>query len=58
MIIAGGDRSLRAISLPNDGFTNWVVAFSEPQVRRDGSGPYETATIPAVLLVAAEPTEA
>lgn len=58
VIIASGDRSLRHVSLPNDGFTTWVVAFSEPQLRRDGSGPYETAVIPSALLVAAEPAEA
>ncbi|MFE4469590.1 hypothetical protein ACFRFH_12325 [Leifsonia sp. NPDC056824] len=58
VIIARADRSIRSISLPNDGFTGWVVAFSEPQLRRDGDGPYETAIIPAVLLVAAEPAEA
>ena len=58
VIIANGERTMRSISLPNDGFTHWIVAFSEPQLRRDGSGPYETASIPAALLVAAEPAEA
>ena len=55
VIIAPGDRSLRNVSLPSDRLTTWVVAFSEPQTRRDGRGPYETATIPASFLVAADP---
>lgn len=55
VIIAPGDRGLRNVSLPTDGFTTWLVAFSEPQRRRDGSGPYETAVVPSALLVAAEP---
>lgn len=55
VIIAPGDRGLRQVSLPTDGYTTWVVAFSEPQRRRDGSGPFETAVIPSALLVAADP---
>lgn len=55
VIIAPGDRSLRQVSLPTDGYTTWVVAFSEPRRRRDGSGPFETAVIPSALLVAADP---
>ncbi len=55
VIIAPGERGLREVSLPTDGFTTWVVAFSQPQSRRDGSGPYEKAVIPSVLLVAADP---
>lgn len=55
VIIAPGDRGLRQVSLPTDGYTTWLVAFSEPQRRRDGSGPCETAVIPSALLVAADP---
>jgi hypothetical protein len=56
VIIAPGDRSLRNVyGTPLDGRMTWTVSFSEPQRRRDGRGPYETATIPAALLVAAEP---
>ena len=57
VIIAPGDRSLRNVGLPADGLTTWLVAFSEPQHRRDGRGPYEEAVIPAALLVAADPVE-
>lgn len=55
VIIAPGDRSLRNVYGPADGLTTWTVAFSEPQYRRDGRGPYETAIVPASLLVAEEP---
>lgn len=57
VIVAPGERSLRSVSLPADRLTTWVVAFGEPQYRRDGRGPAETATIPAARLVAAEPAE-
>ncbi|MFJ3488504.1 hypothetical protein [Leifsonia aquatica] len=57
VIVAPGERSLRSVSLPADRLTTWVVAFGEPQYRRDGRGPAETATIPASRLVAAEPAE-
>lgn len=57
VIVAPGDRGLRSVGLPPDGLTRWVVAFSEPQRTRDGRGPFETAAIPAALLVAAEPVE-
>ena len=57
VIVARGERGLRAVSRPSDGFTTWVVAFSEPQHRRDGRGPYASATIPAGLLVAADPLD-
>lgn len=55
VIVAPGDRNLRNVYGPQDGLTTWTVAFSEPQHRRDGRGPYETAVIPASLLVAEEP---
>jgi hypothetical protein len=55
VIVARGERGVRAVARPSDGLTTWVVAFSEPQHRRDGRGPYASATIPASLLVAAEP---
>jgi hypothetical protein len=55
VIISAGDRNLRTVYGPLDSWTTWTVAFSEPQYRRDGRGPYETAVIPAFLLVAAEP---
>jgi hypothetical protein len=45
------------IVAPVDGLTTWLVAFSEPQWRRDGRGPYENAIIPSGLLVPAEPAE-
>ncbi len=57
VIVAPGERSLRSVSLPADRLTTWVVAFSEPQYRRDGRGPAEAATVPASRLVAAEPLE-
>lgn len=57
VIIAPGDRSLRNVYGPLDGLTTWLVAFSEPQRRRDGRGPYENAIIPSGLLVAADPAE-
>lgn len=57
VIVGPGDRSVRAVAAPADGLTTWAVAFSEPQHRRDGRGPFETAVIPAALLVAAEPME-
>lgn len=55
VIISAGDRGLRGVYGPLDSWTTWVVAFSEPQHRRDGRGPYETAAIPSFLLVAEEP---
>jgi len=55
VIIAPGDRGLRNVYGPQDGLTTWTVSFFEPQHRRDGRGPYETAIIPASLLVAEEP---
>jgi hypothetical protein len=55
VIVAPGERSLRTVSLPADRLTTWVVAFDEPQYRRDGRGPAERATVPASRLVAAEP---
>lgn len=57
VIVASGARDMRTVSLPTDGLTTWVVAFSEPQRRRDGRGPFETAVIPSALLVAAEPAD-
>lgn len=57
VIIAPGDRSVRNVSLPVDGLTTWVVAFTEPATRRDGRGPYETAIIASGLLVPAEPAD-
>ncbi len=57
VIVARGERGVRSVTLPSDRLTTWVVAFSEPQHRRDGRGPYASATIPASLLVAAEPAE-
>ncbi len=35
----------------------WLVAFDEPQYRRDGRGPFTEAAIPQSRLVAAEPME-
>jgi hypothetical protein len=55
VIVAPGERSLRSVSLPADRLTTWVVAFGEPQYRRDGRGPADSATVPASRLVAAEP---
>lgn len=52
VIVAVGERS---VSAGKDGLTTWLVAFSEPQHRRDGRGPFETAVVPATLLVAEEP---
>ncbi|AGW41178.1 iron-dependent peroxidase [Leifsonia xyli subsp. cynodontis DSM 46306] len=57
VIVAPGDRSVRNVYGPVDGLTTWLVAFSEPQWRRDGRGPYENAIIPSGLLVPAEPAE-
>ncbi|MFP3394199.1 hypothetical protein SB782_36090, partial [Brevibacillus sp. SIMBA_076] len=50
VIVSPGDRSLRNVYGPIDGFTTWTVSFFEPQHRRDGRGPYERAVIPAGLL--------
>lgn len=55
VIIAPGAASLRSVNLPAGDVTSWLVAFSEPQHRRDGRGPYEQASIAQVLLVAADP---
>lgn len=55
VIVSPGDRNLRNVYGPLDGWTTWTVAFFEPQHRRDGRGPYERAAIPSFLLVAAEP---
>ncbi|MDR6970292.1 hypothetical protein [Leifsonia shinshuensis] len=55
VIVAPGDRNLRNVYGPADGFTTWTVSFFEPQRRRDGRGPFERAVIPAALLVAEEP---
>lgn len=57
VIIAPGAASLRSVNLPAGDVTSWLVAFSEPQHRRDGRGPYEQATIAQALLVAADPVE-
>lgn len=57
VIIAPGAASLRSVNLPAGDVTSWLVAFSEPQQRRDGRGPYEQATIAQALLVAADPID-
>ena len=57
VIIAPGSPTLRGVNLPADDGTLWQVAFGEPQYRRDGRGPYERASIPQGLLVAADPIE-
>jgi hypothetical protein len=43
------------VNLPAGPTTSWLVAFDEPQFRRDGRGPFERASVEQVLLVAAEP---
>lgn len=55
VIIAPGSPTLRSVNLPAGEDTLWLVAFSRPQHRRDGRGPYDRASIPQRLLVAAEP---
>src|SRR5438309_6817508 len=55
VIVAPGSPTLRSVNLPSGDGTLWLIAFSEPQYRRDGRGPYERASIPQRLLVAAEP---
>ena len=57
VIIAPGSPTLRSVNLPAGEGTLWQVAFSTPQYRRDGRGPYERASIPQRLLVAADPIE-
>ncbi|MFF1635892.1 hypothetical protein [Leifsonia sp. NPDC058248] len=57
VIVAPGTASLRSVNLPAGSTTNWVVAFDEPQYRRDGRGPFERASIEQHLLVVAEPIE-
>ena len=57
VIVSVGDHNVRNVTLPVDGLTTWLVAFSEPQRRRDGRGPFATAVISAGLLVPAEPEE-
>ena len=55
VIIAPGSPTLRSVNLPAGDGTLWQIAFSAPQFRRDGRGPYERASIPQRLLVAADP---
>ncbi|WP_431277022.1 hypothetical protein [Leifsonia poae] len=55
VIVGTGAASLRSVSLPASGTSSWLVAFDEPQFRRDGRGPFEQANIEQALLVAAEP---
>jgi hypothetical protein len=55
VIVGTGAASLRSVNLPAGSTTSWLVAFDEPQVRRDGRGPFERANIEQSLLVAAEP---
>ncbi|MFF1878815.1 hypothetical protein [Leifsonia sp. NPDC058230] len=55
VIIGTGAASLRSVNLPAGATTSWLVAFDEPQLRRDGRGPFERANIEQALLVAAEP---
>jgi hypothetical protein len=55
VIVAPGAASLRTVNLPAGPTTSWLVAFDEPQFRRDGRGPFERASVEQVLLVAAEP---
>jgi len=57
VIIAPGAASLRTVNLPAGPTTSWLVAFDEPQHRRDGRGPFERASIGQALLVAAQPIE-
>ncbi|GAA1443560.1 hypothetical protein [Leifsonia poae] len=57
VIVAPGAASLRSVNLPAGSTTNWMVAFDEPQFRRDGRGPFERASIEQALLVAADPIE-
>jgi hypothetical protein len=57
VIIAPGTASLRSVNLPAGDVTSWLVAFSEPQHRRDGRGPYEQASIAQGLLIAADPID-
>jgi hypothetical protein len=57
VIVSPGTASLRSVNLPAGSTTSWVVAFDEPQYRRDGRGPFERASIEQHLLVAAEPLE-
>jgi hypothetical protein len=55
VIVGTGAASLRSVNLPAGATTSWLVAFDEPQYRRDGRGPFERANIEQSLLVAAEP---
>ena len=55
VIIGTGAASLRSVNLPAGSTTSWLVAFDEPQFRRDGRGPFERSNIEQSLLVAAEP---
>ncbi|MFF1572850.1 hypothetical protein ACFVWR_08890 [Leifsonia sp. NPDC058292] len=55
VIIAPASASLRAVNLPSGSSTRWMVSFDQPQHRRDGRGPFESASIEQHLLVAAEP---
>ncbi len=57
VIIAPGSPTLRSVNLPAGDGTLWMVAFSEPQHRRDGRGPYDRVSIPQGLLVAADPID-
>jgi len=55
VIVAPGAASLRTVNLPAGPTTSWLVAFDEPQFRRDGRGPFDRASIEQSLLVPAEP---
>ena len=57
VIVAPASPTLRGVNLPAGDGTLWQIAFSTPQHRRDGRGPYERASIPQRLLVAADPIE-
>ncbi|WP_243696934.1 hypothetical protein [Labedella endophytica] len=55
IVSLGDSRPSGVVGIPRLKGQVWKVAFDEPQYRPDGKGPYETAEIPASLLVAAPP---
>jgi hypothetical protein len=58
VIVAVGERGL--VGYPNHragASGSWLIAFDEPAYRRDGTGPFERASVPTRLLVPAPQLE-
>jgi hypothetical protein len=55
IVSLGDSRPDGVVGIPRLKGQVWKVVFDEPQYRPDGTGPRESAEIPASLLVAAPP---